>query len=277
MSVVAIGNFDGLHLGHQALLKKAVLIASEAQLPSIAYTFTPHPRKAPRLMSDAQKAARITELGITQAFFQKFDTSFASLTSLEFIEQVLIGQLQALHVVIGPNFAFGAGARGDADTLRSESRLTTHVVPPVCIDSEVCSSSLIRAAVVAGDLAKATRLLGREYCLTGEVIKGDGRGHQLGFPTANMKVQQEILPPFGVYETFSPRYGKGATNIGIRPTFKDHSSAQIETYFPDFSGDLYGKEIEIILKRKIRDEMRFASVSDLTQQIRRDLEIIDQA
>jgi len=274
LSIVAIGNFDGLHLGHQALLKKVVQISKSEGQTSIAYTFTPHPRNAPRLMSDTQKAAGIRALGLQQVVFQEFTLEFASLTPQQFIDQVLIGQLKASQVIIGPNFAFGSGAKGDTRTLQQDTRFKTHIVAPVWVDSELCSSSLIRAAIAQGNLEKAERLLGRAYSLTGKVIEGAKRGAQLGFPTANLATEQEVLPPLGVYATHSKTLGLAATNIGKRPTFGQESVTYVETHFLNFDGDLYGQELEIFFDKKIRDEQKFESAEDLKKQIARDLKAV---
>lgn len=272
MSVVAIGNFDGLHLGHQALLQKAIQVAKSSNQPSIAFTFTPHPRKAPRLMSDIQKAKALQDVGIEQVVFQEFTPEFAALSPEEFIEKVLINQLQVTDLVIGPDFAFGSNASGDIKTLQKDKRFKTHIVEPVLISGEICSSSLIREAILRGDLDKAKALLGRPYSLTGRVVRGAGRGAQIGFPTANLEVEQEVLPPLGVYATYSKTLGKGATNIGCQPTFGSGNPVHVETHFVNFSGSLYGQEIEVFLERKIRAEEKFDSVDALRQQIQQDLE-----
>lgn len=271
MSVVSIGNFDGLHLGHQALLQKTIQLAQSSGQPSIVFTLTPHPRKAARLMSDAQKAKALQDFGIKQVIFQEFTPEFASLIPEEFIEKVLIQQLGVTDLVIGPDFAFGSNASGDIKTLQKNTRFKTHIVQPVLISGEICSSSLIREAILRGDLDKAKALLGRPYSLTGTVVKGAGRGAQIGFPTANLEVEQEVLPPIGVYATYSEKLGKGATNIGRQPTFGSENPVHVETHFVNFSGSLYGQEIEIFFDHKIRDEQKFNSVDALKQQIQKDL------
>lgn len=275
MSVVAIGNFDGLHLGHQALLQKAIQIAKSSSQPSIAFTFTPHPRKAPRLMSDAQKAKALQDFGIEQVVFQEFTSRFSALSPEDFIEKVLINQLQITDLVIGPDFAFGSNASGDIKTLQKDTRFRTHIVEPVLISGEICSSSLIREAILRGDLDKAKALLGRPYGLTGKVVKGAGRGAQIGFPTANLEVEQEVLPPLGVYATYSKTLGKGATNIGRQPTFGSGNPVHVETHFVNFSGSIYGQNMEIFFERKIRDEKKFDSVQALQKQICQDLAQLD--
>ena len=273
MSVIAIGNFDGLHLGHQALLQKTIQIAKKSGQSSIAYTFTPHPRKALRLMSDAQKAQGMHDLGIDRVVFEEFTPEFAALSPADFIDQILLQQLQVSHLVVGPNFAFGTKASGNTAMLRVDKRFETHLVDPVLISGEICSSSLIREAILWGNLDKARAFLGRPYSLTGKVVKGAGRGQQLGFPTDNLEVQQEIIPPLGVYFTYSKILGRGATNIGKQPTFGATNPVHIETHFLNFSGSLSGQEIEIFFERKIRDEKKFDSVEALKEQIRQDLEM----
>jgi riboflavin kinase/FMN adenylyltransferase len=270
--VVAIGNFDGLHLGHQALLQKTIEIAKSSDQPSIVFTFSPHPRKALRLMSDTQKAKALAEFGIKKVIFQEFTPEFSALTPEDFIEKVLIHQLQVTDLVIGPDFAFGSNASGGIPTLQKDRRFQTHIVEPIQISGQICSSSLIREAILRGDLDKAKAFLGRPYSLTGTVVKGAGRGSQIGFPTANLEVRQEVLPPIGVYATYSKILGKGATNIGRQPTFGFDNPVQVEAHFVNFSGNLYGQEIEVFLEHKIRGEEKFHSVNDLKQQIHQDLE-----
>lgn len=274
MSVVAIGNFDGLHLGHQALLKKTIEIARQIAEPSVVYTFIPHPRKAPRLMSDAQKKTGILKLGIEQVVFQEFTTEFASMTPEAFIQNVLVEQLGATHVVVGPDFAFGAKAGGDILTLKASGKVHVDIVAPVWAEGILVSSSAIRQAIGEGDLARARRLMGRPYALTGVVTKGAGRGKILGFPTANLSVFQEVLPPLGVYATHVEGIGRGATNIGRRPTFDVDGQVTVETYFLDFDGDLYGQELELVFDAKIRAEKKFSSPKELAEQISRDVEVV---
>lgn len=270
MSIVAIGNFDGLHLGHQALLRKVLELAKDQ--PSIAYTFTPHPKKVPRLMSDAQKSRALQDFGIGQVVFQEFTQEFSAISPEDFIQKVLIQRLDAKHVVVGPNFAFGSKASGKISTLLREPFFQTHIVEPVKILGQICSSSIIREAILNGDLDKAKAFLGRPYSLTGKVVAGAGRGKQLGFPTANLEVEQEVLPPLGVYLTYSKIQGIGLTNIGRQPTFGAENPIHIETHFVNLTGSLYGQNLEIFLERKIRDEKKFESVEDLKEQIRQDLE-----
>ncbi len=273
MSVLAIGNFDGLHLGHQVLLKKAADLAQSLGMESVAFTFTPHPRSAPRLMSDEAKEAGIKSLGIDRVVLQKFTPEFAALTPQQFMEQILIRDLGAEHIFVGPDFAFGCKASGSVETLKAESKFKTHVVEPVMVDGELCSSSAIRSAIKSGNLEKAASFLAKPFQLTGLVVHGSNRGHQLGFPTANLKVEQEVLPPCGVYEV---RWGQvcGVTNIGHRPTFGADTQTFVETHFLDFSADLYGKHIEIELLGFIRPEMKFDSVQALKNQIIQDIATI---
>ena len=222
-------------------------------------------------MSDAQKERYLLELGVGRVVFQQFTPEFAALSPKDFIQTILIDQLRATDVVVGPNFAFGADAAGNIQTLLKNVHFKTHVIEPVKINDEVCSSSLIREAILKGDLAKAKLFLGRDYSLTGQVVQGAGRGKKLGFPTANLQVEQEILPPLGVYASYSKIVGRAVTNIGRQPTFGAQNPIRVETYFLDFSGLLYAQELEIFLTRKIRDEKKFDSVEDLKKQIREDI------
>lgn len=271
MSVVAIGNFDGLHVGHQTLIQTAVQLAAQYHLPAWVYTFSPHPRNAPKLMSDAQKAHYLSRMGIDRVIFQEFTPEFASQTPEAFINQVLVQRLQASHVVVGSDFAFGKKASGKVEQLNVCPHFQTHMIEPVRVMGEIASSSLVREAITLGDLDKVRVLLGRDYSLTGKVVRGAGRGRVLGFPTANLQVEQDILPPLGVYATYSEQFGFGASNMGKQPTFGIENIIQVETHFINLNQDLYGQEIEIFIQSKIRDEKKFDSVEALKEQISQDL------
>lgn len=222
-------------------------------------------------MSDAQKESALKALGVSQVIFEPFTADFKQLTPQEFVNQVLIKRFKASHVFMGPNFRFGHKAQGTVKDLQADKRFETHVIDSVQVDGELCSSSLIRGAIQAGDLSKAEKLLGRPYVLTGKVVKGANRGKQLGFPTANLEVEQEVLPPLGVYATYVDNIGQGVTNIGRRPTFDKSDAIHVETYFPDWKGDLYGKHLELVLQYRIRGEKAFESIEALKEQIQKDV------
>ncbi|MBH1988498.1 MAG: riboflavin biosynthesis protein RibF [Myxococcaceae bacterium] len=274
MSIVLIGNFDGLHRGHQVLIEKALQLKGSQNLPILVLTLTPHPRGAPRLMTDLQKEQGLRSLGVDQVLFQPFVPEFSSLPPDVFMAQILVSKLKTKHLVIGSNFVFGHQASGNRLDLESDPRFETHAIDPVSIGGSVCSSSRVRLAIRAGNSEQIRELLGHNYALTGTVFRGAGRGKSIGFATANLDVEQDVLPPHGVYAVFSPQAGFGACNIGLRPTLGAHLVPQVETHFLDFDGDLYEQRLEIQFQKRIRDEQKFASVEALQEQIRRDIQDI---
>jgi riboflavin kinase/FMN adenylyltransferase len=265
---VAVGTFDGVHLGH-----REVIAGSDTVL-----TFDPHPvsvvapQHTPKLLTTPErKAELIASLGVAELVVIPFDAAFAQRTAAEFVDQVLVGALAASKVAIGENFRFGHKAQGDPQLLEADERFQTSVHPLLEVDGEIVSSSHIRGLVLAGELAEANRLLGSTFQLCGEVVHGDERGRELGFPTANIVPDDELVcPGHGVYACLAD--GRpAAVSIGVRPTFKTGRGELIEAYLLDFDGDLYGQTLCLQFVERLRGERRFASAEALVDQMHRDV------
>jgi riboflavin kinase / FMN adenylyltransferase len=265
---VAVGTFDGVHLGH-----REVIAGSDTVL-----TFDPHPvsvvapQHTPKLLTTpARKAELIASLGVAELVVIPFDAAFAQRTAAEFVDQVLVGALGASKVAIGENFRFGHKAQGDPQLLEADERFQTSVHPLLEVDGEIVSSSHIRGLVLAGELAEANRLLGSTFQLCGEVVHGDERGRELGFPTANIVPDDELVcPGHGVYACLAD--GRpAAVSIGVRPTFKTGRGELIEAYLLDFDGDLYGQTLCLEFVERLRGERRFASAEALVDQMHGDV------
>ena len=266
---VAVGEFDGVHLGH-----REVIHGSDTVL-----TFEPHPLQvvrpeaAPKLLTSLEaKAELIASLGVEELVVIPFDDGFAHQGPQEFIDHVLIERLGATRVSIGENFRFGHRATGDPDMLKADGRFETRVVPLVEVDGDVVSSSHIRALVLAGEVDAATKLLGAPFQMRGEVISGDRRGRTLGFPTANIVPDEALVcPGHGVYAALADG-GPAAVSVGVRPTFGTGRAVLVEAYLLDRDVDLYGRELGIEFLYRLRGERRFESVEALVAQMQRDIE-----
>jgi riboflavin kinase / FMN adenylyltransferase len=266
---VAVGEFDGVHLGHREVIR-----GSDTVL-----TFDPHPLQvvrpeaAPKLLTCLSvKAELIAGLAVSELVVIPFDRSFADQSPREFIDQVLVGSLRATHVSIGENFRFGHRAAGDPATLAADPRFETRVVPLVEVDGEIVSSSHIRALVQAGEVDVAARMLGAPFQLRGEVLPGDHRGRELGFPTANIVPDEALVcPGHGVYVARADG-ACAAVNVGVRPTFGTGRAVLVEAYLLDREVDLYGQILRIDFLERLRGERRFASVPELVEQMQRDVE-----
>jgi riboflavin kinase / FMN adenylyltransferase len=266
---VAVGEFDGVHLGH-----REVIAGSDTVL-----TFDPHPlavvrpEAAPKLlMSLDAKIERIAALGVQELVMIPFDDQFAAQSPQEFIDEVLVGQLQATRVSVGENFRFGYRAGGDPALLSDDGRFETRVVTLVEVDGEVVSSGHIRALVLAGDVEHAARFLGSPFQLRGEVVVGDRRGRMLGFPTANIVPDEDLVcPGHGVYAAYAGG-ACAAVSVGVRPTFGTGRGVLVEAYLLDRDLDLYGQTLCIDFIARLRGERRFETVEALVNQMRRDVE-----
>ena len=270
---VAVGTFDGVHLGHREVIRGADTVLS----------FDPHPTTvirpgaAPRLLTDpARKAQLIASLGVQELVVIEFDAEFAARSAQDFVDDVLVGTLGATHVSVGENFRFGRKAQGDADLLTADDRFHTRVVQLLEIDGEVVSSSHIRGLVLGGAIEYAGQLLGDPFTLTGEVVHGDERGRELGYPTANLVPDPRyVTPAHGVYAaratTAAGETVPAAVSIGVRPTFVTGRGELIEAYLLDFDGDIYGQVLRIDFLRRLRGEKRFDSVEALVDQMGRDV------
>jgi len=266
---VAIGTFDGVHLGHQAVIDDADTVL----------TFDPHPLEIlhpaalPKLiMPFSVKRDVIDGLGVEELVVIPFDQEFAHRSAEDFVEHVLIERLGASKVSVGENFRFGAKAKGDPEMLRARSEFETRVVPLVEVDGETVSSTRIRALVAAGDMEGARHCLGAPFMVEGEVVKGDQRGRELGFPTANFVPDDRLaIPGHGVYAAFADGV-PAAVNVGVRPTFETGRGVLIETYLIDREEDLYGRTLRVAFVERLRGEKRFSSAEDLVAQMRRDVD-----
>jgi riboflavin kinase/FMN adenylyltransferase len=284
-SVLAIGNFDGLHLGHQAILRAVVQRASEMRSVATALTFDPSPRKvlrpesAPlRLSTNAQRMDWFGFLGLEAAVVLPFTLDLARLSPEDFVRQILVRGLHVRAVLVGENFRFGHQQAGDVSLLRALGErhgFAVEIIPPVAYEGEIVSSTVIRREIAAGNLTHAARLLGRPFALTGEIVPGTGTGRRFTFPTLNLKPDQELLPARGVYVTRTLLAGetksrRSVTNVGIRPTFNG-SALSIETHLLDFSGEVSAKTMELHFWKRLREEKKFAGPDELRLQIARDI------
>ena len=266
---VAIGTFDGVHRGHQAVIEGADTVL----------TFDPHPLEVlhpaalPKLiMPFSVKRDVIDGLGVGELVVIPFDRDFAQRSAENFIDHVLVEKLGAEQVSVGENFRFGARAQGDPEMLAAREEFETRVVPLVEVDGETVSSTRIRALVAAGDMEGARHCLGAPFMVEGTVVRGDQRGRELGFPTANIVPDDRLaIPGHGVYAAFADGV-PAAVNVGIRPTFESGRGVLIETYLIDRNEDLYGHELRVAFVERLRGEKRFANVEDLIAQMHRDVE-----
>jgi riboflavin kinase/FMN adenylyltransferase len=275
---IAVGEFDGVHLGHRAVIDDADTVL----------TFDPHPRAvvapeaAPKLLTPLPvKADIIAGLGVEELVVIPFDGAFAAQTAQEFVDDVLVGALGAREVRVGENFRFGNRARGDADLLRAQDAFTTTVAELVEVDGEIVSSTHIRGLVVAGEVEAAARFLGLPFSLRGIVQHGDKRGRTLGYPTANLVPDNALCyPGNGIYACRAalPRddgawdWWPAAVSIGVRPTFVTGRGVLIEAYLIGYEGDCYDKELRLVFLERIRGEKRFDSADALVEQMHRDTE-----
>jgi riboflavin kinase/FMN adenylyltransferase len=290
--IASIGNYDGVHLGHQTILGGVVEQARSRDLRSLLISFEPHPlavvapeRKPLLLQTRGQRLISLEQTGLTDLLLVDFNHEIATLSGEQFFAQVLAA-VDFAEIHVGENFRFGRGRSGDHELLRAIGKkrgFEVHGVGPICVEQRgtlvgeergerIVSSSAIRAAVVAGDVEGARCMLARPFAVEGEVVRGDGRGRKLHFPTANVQVDNEIRPKPGVYVTETvakaSRY-PSITNIGVRPTFGGISTV-VESHLLDFEGDLYHERVEVRFLARIRDEMKFVSASELGDQIGRD-------
>jgi riboflavin kinase/FMN adenylyltransferase len=265
---LAVGTFDGVHLGH-----RDVIAGADAVL-----TFEPHPvavvspAHTPRLLTPfAIKADLIAALGVEELIVIDFDTEFAARSAQQFIDEVLVARLEVRVVSVGENFRFGRGAKGDATLLAADPRFETRVLPLRELDGEVVSSSHIRSLIAAGEVARAAERLGSPFELRGTVVSGDRRGRELGFPTANVVPDERLVNPgHGVYACLANGL-PAAVNVGVRPTFESGRGELVEAYLIDFDGDLYGSELRLHFLEKLRGERRFAGADGLIEAMHADV------
>ena len=284
---VTIGNFDGLHLGHQAMLARLQAVARARGLPSCVLSFEPHPREfftpeqAPaRLSSLREKVECLQRLGIDRLHVFRFDRAFSALSAEAFIEQVLGTTLQARYVLVGDDFRYGARRAGDFSLLERMGQtlgFDAEALPTVELAGERASSTAVRSALASGDLAHAARLLGRPYSISGRVVHGDKLGRDIGFPTANIQLRHNRPPLMGIFAV--ELYGlngeplPGVASLGKRPTVKNPDAAPVlEVHLFDFDAEIYGRRVRVDFLHKLRDEEKYPDLDSLVAQIRRDVD-----
>ncbi len=285
-TVLAIGNFDGVHLGHRALLARLTAKARELGLAAAVMTFEPHPREiftpeqAPaRLTSLREKLGLLEDCGVERAYILHFSRKLAALTADQFIEHVLVQGLAVRHVIIGDDFRFGRGRVGDFVMLQQagfDHGFGVEAMHTVDIDGERVSSSAVREALAEGDLEHAARLLGRPYRISGRVVHGDKTGRRIGFPTANIQLKRKRPPLTGIFAVKVSGLGgeplPGAASLGVRPTLGRGLKPVLEVYLFDFAREIYGAHLTVHFLHKLRDEAKFDSLDALRDQIARDVE-----
>lgn len=284
---VTIGNFDGLHLGHQAMLARLQNVARTRGLPTCVLSFEPHPREffapdqAPaRLSSLREKAEHLQRLGIDRLHVFRFDRAFSALTADAFIEQVLGHTLQARYVLVGDDFRYGAKRAGDFALLQSVGRslgFDAEFLPTVEVAGERSSSTAVRGALAAGELDHAVRLLGRPYSISGRVVHGDKLGRDIGFPTANIQLKHNRPPLMGIFAVelcgLNGAPLPGVASLGKRPTVKGADAVPVlEVHLFDFAADIYGRRVRVDFLHKLRDEAKYPDLDSLVAQIRRDVD-----
>lgn len=285
---LAIGNCDGVHLGHQALVARARALADASGSRAAVMIFDPHPARyfapalAPPLIQTIERRLDLlADAGAEVAIVEPFDAALAGLEAEAFVDEILARELGVRHVVVGQGFSFGRGRRGNAALLESLGRrlgLEVVIHPPVMVGGMVCSSTKIREFVLEGRVDGAQLLLGRPFEVVGTIVRGRGRGRRLGIPTANLQVEGELLPRSGIYAGLarrldaSPLARPAAVSVGTNPTFPDATPAvTVEAHLLDFEGDLYGSRLRLELHARLRDERRFESPDELVAQIQEDV------
>ena len=282
-AVVTIGNFDGVHLGHREIFRRVVSKARELGGVSVVYTFVPHPLKvlaperAPRLINTYAEKERLIEASCIDVLIcAPFTRETASLSADRFVEDILVKKIGVRYLVVGYDYSFGRNREGNVDFLRRKGEalgFEVEVLGPIVGHGEVYSSSRIRRMLVEGDVSAAVSLLGRHFSLQGEVVHGDKRGKGLGFPTANLATEKEILPRPGVYAVKvkrGERFHDGVVNIGCNPTFC-REGLSVEVHLLDFHEQIYGETLRLYFVERLRDEMRFPSADELRQAIEADI------
>ena len=281
-SVVTIGNFDGVHLGHQKIINSAKEYAEKMQIPLVVVSFDPHPgkilypAKAPKLIKTRkQKRDILRKMGVNFFYIINFTPSFAKKSPEEFVDEVLVDVLGVKKVFVGFNFAFGKDRSGGLEFLKKQGKekgFDVYAVPPVVVEGEIVSSSLIRKLLEKGEVKKANKFLGRHYYLEGIVIHGEQIGRKIGFPTANIITENELMPKLGVYASYTKLNGKdlpSITNVGYKPTFGSDKII-VETYIFDFNREIYGELIQVKFVEFIRPEKKFSGVAELIDEIKSD-------
>lgn len=283
-SVITIGNYDGVHLGHQTIIRELVAQSNAMGIPSILYTFDPHPqialrpeRDLPLLTIPGEKRRLLSDLGIDCLVEEPFTKEFASIEPAYFFEHYLMDRLGCRALFVGYDFCFGRGRSGNLDMLRelcARRNIELKIFPAKEVGGVICSSSQVRTLLLDGDVESAANLLGRYYSYEGHVVEGEKRGRTIGIPTANLKTAPKLMLKTGVYAvkvTHNQAKLFGICNIGVRPTFEGSSRVSIETHIFDWNNSIYGESIQLEFVKRLRDERRFASVDLLRDQIEKDI------
>ncbi len=282
-SVVTLGNFDGVHLGHRELFRAVCKRSRELGFPAIVCTFNPHPLKflapdkAPPLLNTLEEKRRLIAASHVDYLLEiPFTCDFAVMSPEDFIEEILIGKLHVQELVVGYDYAFGKARRGNAEFLAAygqKAGFAVNILQPVSVAGEPYSSTRIRNLINAGDVAEASNLLGRHYNFEGRVVPGFQRGRNMGFPTANLVTDKELIPASGVYAVkvrHNLQEFDGVINLGNRPTFSD-GKVTIEVHLLDFSGDLYGEDLRVYFVERLREERKYRSIKELSDAIADDV------
>lgn len=281
-----IGNFDGVHLGHEAMLEELSRAARRLGMPACVLTFEPHPReffapdKAPtRLTSLREKLELLAACGVDRVHICRFNYAFAQITAEDFIERVLVRGLGARWILVGDDFRFGARRAGDLVMLRRAAPrhgFEVAALPSITLEGERVSSTAVRNALAAGALDRAGQLLGRPYSISGRVVRGDGLGRKLGFPTANMQMKHNRPPLMGIFAVTVAGAGDrplpGVASLGVRPTVKAQGAPVLEVHLFDFDEELYRRHLRVDFHHKLREEEKYSDLATLTRQIGRDIE-----
>ena len=282
---LTLGAYDGIHVGHQKIVRRVIERAKEIGGASCVVTFDPHPREilmpdaAPDLLTATKKKTELLEaLGVDAVCLIRFTREFAQVEARDFVKNFLIDKLGAKAFVEGYDWRFGKGRRGDVELLREigkENDCEVEQIDGVVVDGQIVSSTLTRRLIWDGDLDTAASYLGRRYSITGDVVEGSRLGREIGFPTANIEPHHEAIPPNGIYAVRVDVAGMrkdGTLNIGVRPTVTEEKKRTIEVHIMDFYQDIYDEEIEVTFVEKLRDEKKFPSLDALTDQIKKDVE-----
>lgn len=281
---VTIGNFDGVHRGHQMLLAKLKEESKRLQVPSLVFTFEPHPQEffatenvTPRLSSLRDKFYQFAQYGIDQVLVVRFDEVFARLSAEDFVKQILCERLGVKHVIIGDDFRFGQGRKGNFEFLKNASQqagFSIERIPGFILDNERVSSTLVRKALSHGDHQQVEKLLGRPFSIMGRIVHGDKRGRLLGFPTANIFLHRQVTPVHGIYTVrmhgLGGRVLPGVASVGTRPTVPGSTRCLLEVHLFDFNEDIYGQHVLVEFCEKLREEKRFDNFDLLTAQMHQD-------
>jgi riboflavin kinase/FMN adenylyltransferase len=288
--VITLGNFDGVHLGHQKIFERVKEEASKIHGEAVVITFEPHPLKVlspehflPLLTPFRKKMMLIERSGIETVLCIEFSLAFSKISPFEFVKNVLVEQVNARKIIVGYNYHFGKEKSGNVETLKNTCKdfdIEVEVMEALTIDHTVVSSSRIRELIRDGEVENASRLLGRDYPIIANVVEGAKRGQTLGFPTANLEISDELYPKTGVYAVeveWNRQVFNGVANVGLNPTFASTQAGKkerfsLEVYILNFNRDIYGDELQVNFKRRIRDEIRFDSSSALIHQIRKDIQ-----